>query len=165
LGRIADILLMLIIPVLMWVAFQPFKRSANLLRFNPLAPLPPLMFMLLYVMIMGMDAHVTVNWLVDVPIVLFSGWAGYFLLMFRYSYDGAHFTWFNGLWRRSIEAKSIQSIVWRRDKNRVAKVRFEYDGGTANMRTDLKDSVHILKRMAEEHHIDTRTERLPWWSI
>jgi hypothetical protein len=145
------------------VAFNPFKRTADSFRVNPLGAVPTLL--LLFVVLYGMQLQGWRQWQAGVLLTVGFGWFSYFFLMCRYSYDGQSYRWFNGLWRRSVQAGSVRRIIWRRDKRRIAKVRFECDDRTLNTRTDMPDVVRLLKQMAEDYHIETKTEHLPWWSV
>jgi hypothetical protein len=160
---ILDHLLWLIPAALLAFALRPFRRCATSVRFSPFAPVSPLMCLLL--VLTGMEVQDWFQWRSGVPLLVFFGWATYASVMFGYFYNGTRFSWFNGLWRCSVSASSIRAIVWRRDKNRIAKVRFECHHGNINMRSDLKDAVTILKQMAKDHAIETKAERLPRWSI
>jgi hypothetical protein len=158
-----DLLLLLIPLALLAFAFRPVRRTTNSLRFSPFAPAAPMMCLTLVVI--GMQVQEWAQWRYGLPLMLFFAWGAYAGVMFGYVYDGTTFSWFNGLWRRSVSASSIRLMVWRRGKNRIGKVRFECEDGNMNMRTDFPEAVTIVRQMAQDHGIETRTETLSRWSI
>jgi hypothetical protein len=155
--------LLLAFIALLAFAFRPIRFTATSVRFSLHAPVAPLMLLLL--ILFDMEVQRWSQWRAGVALILFFGYGAYAAAMFGYVYDGTRFSWFNGLWRRSVDASSIRTIVWRRDNKRIGKVRFECGDRSVRMRTEFEYIVIILKKMAEDHGIASRTEKLPPWSV
>jgi hypothetical protein len=142
---------------------DPLRVDGNRIRFNRIAPVPPLIFT--FLVTVGMVTQDWVQWEAGVPMIVFFGWGAYAGLMFGYEYDGMRYCWFNGLWRRSVAASEIQKIVFLRDSKRTAKIRFECERRILHTRSDFSIVHTLVLQMAEEHGIEHHSHKLPWWSV
>ncbi|CAG0942842.1 hypothetical protein ANRL1_01093 [Anaerolineae bacterium] len=156
-------MLVLIAVSLLGFVMDPVRFDGRKLRLNRIAPLAPALIVLLVTA--GMQAQGWRQWQAGSSMIAFFGWGAYAALMFGYEYDGTRYSWFNGLWRRSVSASEIRRITFLNAKKRTGKVLFECEGRRVRARLEFSTVWDLVVKMAQDHAIEHHSRRLPWWSV
>lgn len=125
-----------------------FSRDENAIKFSFWTKLFPLQFLLVIAIIFiakvidGNDFSELFPH--GILLLLFSFYAVYSVFMFGYSFFDEKFTWYNGIIRRKINAKSIEEIHLYQKDQVIQKFVFSLAGKMIKLRNDAGIETIIL---------------------